>query len=103
MKKYRVIWDERAIKEFQDIYQYLRDEAKVPQAAKQVRDELLRVARDLNTMPKKFKVYEYADKGLGDYRSVVRWHYRIIYEVLREEVHIVRIIHTSRDPDSIKL
>ena len=103
MKRYRVIWDDKAKSELRDIYEYLKNDANVLQAAVRVRKELTKMTASLQTMPMRYKVYEYADKEIGDYRSVVRWHYRIIYAILDKEVHIVRIVHTSSAPDSIKL
>lgn len=64
MKEYRVIWDDKAKSELKEIYEYLRRE-NVHRAALKVREELVKTARSLRTMPEKFKVYEYTDKVQG--------------------------------------
>ena len=101
MKRFSIIWDPIAIAELKDIYEYIRRDS--PPSAIIVRDELIRTVRGLQTMPRKFQVYEYANPSLGEYRTVVRWSYRIVYEILDSEVHVVRIIHTSREPGKIIL
>jgi addiction module RelE/StbE family toxin len=95
MKKFAVLWDEKAVSELKAIYDFIY--ADSPSAAVKVIDELFRTARELKIMPRKFQIYEFADEVKGEYRSVVKWRYRIIYEVLKDTVHIVRIIHTSKD------
>jgi len=101
MKKFRVIWDEKAIAELKSIYDFIAKDSL--SAAGKVKDELLRTAKDLKTLPKKFQVYQFADEVSGEYRSVVRWSYRIIYEVMKDDIHVVRIIHTNKYPLKIIL
>ena len=101
MKKFSVLWDEKAVSELKAIYDFIYNDS--PSAAAKVRDELFRTTKDLKTMPRKFQVYAFADELSGEYRSVVRWRYRIIYEVMKDAVHIVRIIHTSKEPLKIIL
>ena len=101
MKKFRAIWDPIAVAELKDIFEYIRRHS--PQSALIVRYELIQTVRRLRSMPRKFQVYEYANPSLGEYRSVVRWSYRIIYEIMDSDIHIVRIIHTSREPGKIIL
>ena len=101
MKKYKVIWDDQAIIDLRKIIEYLQENA--PEVTLKVRNELVRISRSLNTLPQRYRQYEYIDKSEGEYRRVVRWSYRIIYEVLENEVYITRIVHTSRDPSSIKV
>ena len=101
VKRFSVIWDPIAISELKDIYSYIHRNS--PQSSIIVRDELIRTVRGLRTMPRKFHVYEYANSSLGEYRSVVRWSYRIVYEIIDSKVHVVRIIHTSREPGKIIL
>jgi len=101
MKKFTVLWDEKAVSELKGIYDFICNDS--PSAAAKVRDELLRSAKDLKTMPRKFQIYEFANEAGGEYRSFTRWRYRIIYEIMKDTIHIVRIIHTSKDPLKIIL
>ncbi len=101
MKTFTVLWDEVAVKELKSIYDFIYTDS--PSAAAKVKDEIVRCAKELKTMPRKFQVYEFANEVTGEYRSIIRWRYRIIYEVIKNDVHIVRIIHTSKDPLKIIL
>lgn len=76
-----------------DIINHIKKES--PAAAVKVREELMKVARSLNESPERFSREEWLKDKPGDYRSVARWHYKI----LTTEVVILRFIHTSRSPE----
>ena len=101
MKKFRIVWDERAVSELKEIFEYVF--CASPSSAVKVRDEIMNTVKRLSTMPRMFQVYEFANAAYGEYRSAIRWSYRIIYEIINGDVHIVRIIHTSRNPGKIIL
>jgi plasmid stabilization system protein ParE len=92
---YRVIWDEKAKESLKEITLFIKEES--PTAAKKVRTELLKLTASLNKMPERFSVEPYLEHKGKEYRSVVKWSYKIVYRVGEKEVRILEIIHTSRN------
>ena len=72
------------------------------ESAARIRKELIQLAKSLNELPERFSKEEFLLDKRGDYHSVARWHYKIVYKILANEVVILRFLHTSRDPDLIK-
>ena len=54
-------------------------------------------------MPHKYAKDPLAEEDTGVIRYKVIWSYRLVYEVSEEEVSILDIVHTSRNPENIKL
>lgn len=97
MTLYRVIWDSRAKKTLKAITQYIKEES--PATAKGVRKELLKLTASLKKMPERFLTEPYLEHKGNEYRSIVKWSYKIIYRVRvnEKEVRILEIVHTSRN------
>lgn len=101
MKKfYRVVIPPTAKESLRDIITYIKKDS--PVAAVRVRKELIQLAKSLSELPERFSKEEYLLDKSGSYHSVARWHYKIVYKILTDEVVILRFIHTSRDPDLIR-
>lgn len=56
----------------------------------------------LDEMPERFSKEEYLKDKAGDYRSVTKWRYKIIYRIDESNVIVLNILHTSHHPDKIK-
>lgn len=89
----------KAIAELKAIYSLIFLDS--PSAALKIRDELIRTAGSLQTMPRKFEVFQFKNTMLGEYRSIIRWRYRIIYQIIKNTAHIVRIVHTNKQHKSL--
>jgi|SRR5688572_22824877 len=101
MKKlYRVVIPPTAKESLRDIISHIKKDS--PIAAGKVRRELIQQAKSLSELPERFSQEEYLLDKPGNYRSVARWHYKIVYKILADEVVILRFIHTSRNPELIK-
>jgi len=99
-KHYRVVIPPTAKESLRNIIEYIKKVS--PIAAIKVRKKLIETAKGLNELPERFSKEEYLSGKTGNYRSVTRWHYKIVYKVLSDEVVILRFIHTSRDRELIK-
>ncbi len=99
-KIYKVVIPASAKESLREIIQYIKLDS--PSAAKNVRLKLLELAKSLSISPERFSRESFLESLSGNYRSVVLWHYKIIYKVQDNEVVILRFIHTSRDPEEIK-
>ncbi|SKC61782.1 type II toxin-antitoxin system RelE/ParE family toxin [Ohtaekwangia koreensis] len=95
---YRVVVSETAEKSLHEIVLFIKKDS--PSAAARVRKELLKLIKSLDAFPEGFSRESFLF-GKGDnYRSVTKWHYKIVYKILDKDVLILDIIHTSQHPDS---
>ena len=101
MKKRKpIIWTDPAKADFRDIYESISFSA--PMRAKRVRAKLKKLVKSLNLFPEKYsRVPELSDVD-GNFRSVTKWNYKIIYEITDKYIIIQYIHHTSMDPDNIR-
>ena len=100
-KKLPIRWDKEAKDNLDAIYDYIAEDSVL--AARKVKKELVNIARSLNDFPEKFSIEEYLADVPGNYRSVSKWSYKIIYEVTDECIIIADIFHTSQHPSKIQL
>lgn len=101
-KQYKVIWNKRSISSLQSIYKYIKKRESQEQAAK-VRDEIRDLGRSLGFMPHKFTKDLLTGEEHDNIRYKIIWSYRIIYEIREDAVAILDIVHTSRNPENIRL
>jgi plasmid stabilization system protein ParE len=99
-KDYRVIIPPIAKESLREIVEYIKIES--PSAAIKVQKKLIEIAKGLKNSPERFSKEYFLSENPGNYRSVVQWHYKIIYKVSENEVTIIRFMHTSRDPKRIE-
>jgi len=100
MKKDRIIITNKARASLRSYFEYLKVEVSL-ETAQHVRDEILSKCAKL----KDFSGYskeKYLEDEPEEYRSITLWHYNIIYTVTEQEVRVLNIIHTSRNPEKRK-
>lgn len=97
---YRVVITQTAKQSLHDIISYIKKDS--PVAAAKVRKELIQLVKSLSELPERFSKEEYLVDKPGKYHSVSRWHYKIVYKILENEVVILMFIHNSRDTEMIK-
>jgi plasmid stabilization system protein ParE len=56
-----------------DIISHIKKDS--PVTAARVRKELIQTAKSLSELPERFSKEEYLVDKVGNYRSVMRWHY----------------------------
>jgi plasmid stabilization system protein ParE len=95
-----VLWDNEAKASLKSIVAYLKQDS--PVAAQKVKQALVQLAASLQQMPDRFSAEPYLEGKTGNYRSVSKWHYKIIYRVMEQEVHILDIFHTRKNPLEIE-
>lgn len=95
-KQYRVIMPRTAKQSLRDIVEYIKKDS--PTAASIVRKGLIESAKSLEKLPERFAAETYLSGKKGNYRSLTRWHFKIVYKVLDDKVVILRFMHTSMNP-----
>lgn len=98
--KLPIRWDRTAKESLDQIYEYIFQDS--PQNAKKVKKELIKLVGSLNDFPEKYSREEFLDEVLGNYRSVSKWTYKVIYEVTEDSIIIVDIFQTRQHPSQIK-
>jgi plasmid stabilization system protein ParE len=99
-KKLPIKWDIQAKKELDAIFYYIESEASTS-IAKKVKKELIHLIGTLNNFPEKYHKEFLLESSKKNYRSVMKWNYKIIYEVTDEEIIIAYIFHSRQNPEKI--
>lgn len=98
-KKLPVRWDPVAKQLLDEIYDYIAQDSV--SAARHVKKSLVQLGNSLGRFPEKYSKEEYLEDVPGNYRSVSKWRYKIIYEVTDDYVIIADIFNTSQHPSKI--
>lgn len=87
-------WSEIAEADLYDIYDYIARD--VPYYAEQFIDKLIESTNRLEVHPEIGRLVPEAD-GRSNVRELIFQGYRIIYTIQGEQLHILTVIHGSRD------
>ena len=96
MKKRKVIFSSKFKASFKEYITFLKNNVS-PEMAKHIKTGILETCRGLSDFSGYSKELYILDKST-EYRSVIKWNYLIIYTIKNDEVWILNIIHTSRNP-----
>jgi plasmid stabilization system protein ParE len=98
---YEIRWTENAVNQLNSILNYFEEFSEV--LPNQVLDEIILLADSLINMPFRYPECKELPTKTKIYRSALyQKQYRIIYRVSSDEVIVLGIIHTSRNPSEIK-
>lgn len=95
-KNKAVIWSKEAVEELSEIHTYIKKQS--PTAAQKVINQILSHTRQLQKHWQGFRTDELKEKNDGSYRVTFVYHYRITFRIQKEQIHVLRIRHTSREP-----
>ena len=88
----RLIWTRRAIEDVQSIRQFIAQDS--PHYAELVSQRLIASVERLPALPQSGRVVpEINDPTV---REVIQGPYRIVYRLIREEIHIITVHHAAR-------
>ena len=88
----QLIWTRRAIEDVQSIKQFIAQDS--PHYAELVTQRLIAAVERLPALPRSGRVVpEINDATVGE---VIQGPYRIVYRLIREEIHIVTVHHAAR-------
>lgn len=91
-----VVWSNSAKAELKKAYEYIALDSL--QNAKMVRDMLIDLTLDLSKHPEKYPVDKFKKDNDGTWKAFEKYHYRISYRILKDQIRIVRMRHTSKSP-----
>lgn len=99
-RKLKIRWDKKAKENLDSIHDYIAKDSI--RAARYVKKEIIKLAHSLNDFPEKYSEEENLISEPGNFRSVSKWSYKIIYEITNDCLIIVDIFQTSQHPKTIK-
>jgi plasmid stabilization system protein ParE len=94
---YNVFWSSIAIEQFEEILEFIYEES--PVGAKIVKESILERINQLAGFPLMYEPDVLCDDNDGSYRAFAVFSYRITYLISDGEIIILRVRHTSREPE----
>ena len=91
-----VVWSNSAKAELRKAFEYIALDSL--QNAQMVRDTLIDLTIDLTENPEKHPLDKFKKNNDGAWRAFEKYHYRISYRIIKNQIRIVRMRHTSRSP-----
>jgi plasmid stabilization system protein ParE len=98
MKKRSVRWDKPALEYFRDSISYIRKDSV--QNAEKVKEDILGKIRNLAIRPEVHHPDKHKENNTGEYRAFELHRIRVAYRFNDIEVVIVRIRHSSQEPEA---
>jgi len=89
-------WNKRAISQLIKAIEYIHEDS--PQNAEKVKSDLLSEISKLATRPEKHNPDKYYLNNDGSFRAFELHRYRVSYRYTKNEIRIIRIRHTKRNP-----
>ncbi|PCE64847.1 type II toxin-antitoxin system RelE/ParE family toxin [Sediminicola luteus] len=90
----KVIWSNRAIAQLKSIHDYIRDELKSPQGARNVRLDILKTTGSI-VFAEQYEV----DEIQPEYRRMLVRHYKILYKEVEGKIHILTVFDTQQSTE----
>jgi plasmid stabilization system protein ParE len=89
-------WNKRAFSELIKAIEYIENDS--PQNAEKVKEDIFTTINKLLTHPDFFAPDKYKLNNDGSFRAFELHSYRIVYRALKNEIRIIRVRHTKRNP-----
>lgn len=93
----KLIWSVIAADQLEEILDYIFEES--PAGAIIVKEAILDRVAQLVQHPAMYEKDSLCDNNDGSFRAFTIYHYRITYLISNHEIIILRIRHTSREPE----
>lgn len=93
-----IIWTQTSQKQLEDIYFYLLEETKSIEIADKVIGSLV---ASVEILKNNWGIYEMDEMRIPideNYRAFEKFSYRVSYKIDSENIYIIRVRHTSRNP-----
>jgi plasmid stabilization system protein ParE len=91
-----VVWSNGAKVELRRAFEYIALDSL--QNAQMVRDTLIDLTIDLSADPEKHPLDKFKKDNDGTWRAFEKHHYRISYRIIKNQIRVVRMRHTSKSP-----
>ena len=92
----RVVWRKLALNQLNKIYKYVKKESEL--SAKKVVKDIFDTADKLKDNSEIHPLDKYRKNNDGTIRAFEVYSYRVVYQVTKSEIRILRVRHTKREP-----
>jgi|HubBroStandDraft_1064217.scaffolds.fasta_scaffold318801_2 plasmid stabilization system protein ParE len=82
--------------QLKEAYEYIKFDS--PKNAEKVRSKILAAIKELADHPERHSPDKYRMNNDGSYRAFEIYKYRVTYHVSPDQITIVRVLHTKREP-----
>ena len=96
-KKFKVNLDNLALSQLKQACEYIKKDSL--KNSIKVRKDIFSACMALSLHPEKYSLDKYKLNNDGSYRAFELHHYRIVYRIVQTEIKILRIRHTSIEPE----
>ena len=100
MVNYGIIWTDFAIENLKIIFDYYAAKAN-KKIANNIRKQILKTTKQLNTHPNSGQIELYLEKLKKDYRYVLSGNYKIIYKITDSQIIISDVFDVRQNPDKM--
>jgi plasmid stabilization system protein ParE len=94
-----IIWSKRALRNFSRIVTYITQNDSITRAA-YVGQELIETVEKINPFPEKHPVEP--NINIPDVRFIMKWKYKIIFQIGQDTISILQIFHTAQNPGKLR-
>ena len=91
-----VVWDKPAYTSLQIAYDYIKEDSLVN--AERVREEILKITKNLPDHPEKYPPDKFKKANTGNYRAFEKYSYRVAYKITEQKIIILRVRHVKQEP-----
>lgn len=97
----KIKWDTKAVDSLKAIYDFYKNAASIAVANK-VKTKILKEIKGIVFFPEKLPQEPNLKELNGDFRFKLVWNCKVIFELKDQEILMLDIFHTSRNPKKIK-
>jgi|ERR1700754_581172 len=98
MANRKIGWDRHALRQFNKAILYIAEDSI--QNAEAVRTDMITKIEELPALPEKYPPDKYKLENDGNYRAFELHRLRVAYFIDIDTIRILRVRHTSREPQS---
>ena len=95
-RHFEIVWSATAERQLHTIFKYLEKDS--PEAAEKVINKILSATRTIVKNPKKYNPDKYKIVNDGSFRALEVYKYRISYQIDKNAIVILRVMHTKQNP-----
>ena len=97
LERYQVLLTADALKDIDDIYDYIVCKLKAPMTAQKLCGQIRGAILDLQVFPQRYKVMEAFKEESRKFRGMPIGNYLIIYVIIAQTVMVTNILHSTED------